>query len=259
MKPLRWILTAAASVVIGLILTSWLSRPIDDFFRGDRIEAELVIGPWHPFPTPREAPRRSATQSDELSKALAEAERAARLAEKAAGPTSLAKLSLSNKSEKVISNIRVKIDSASDVFLDTGDDKTDKIWHDVDTVDVPDMKPGDELEYYIWSKSYGGPEMLAFQLETYSSTGSFRLHSSWPKERQATGFDQFMEEWAGVVIFVTFLFLTILFGGVAIGLESKIKGVLGDEALYQIERDRFKKDPAKYNPLEASSAAPPPS
>lgn len=250
MKALRYAIGTAFVVVIGLILTAWLQQPINDFFRNDRIIASMTIGPWEARP---DFATKKPIESTDAASAYLEA--LDDLSNSMKSKEAFAHLTLKNNSEKVITNIRVKLGSQADVFLASENPKPEDLKEDIKIIDVPDMKPGDDLTYHLWTGFTVDPEYFAKDVSTFSSSGPFRIEFSWPEQLETfdvTGFDRFVENWLPYILFGLLLLLVIVLGLFSAAYEEALKKILKDENLYRSEREKFEKNPKAYNPFEGS-------
>ena len=250
MKTIKLMIAASITVIVGLVLTAWLAEPISNYFRSDRIEAQLTVGPWVQMPAIK-------NRSGEKIKPVLGSDSAVLSIADASDvdenyrtkPTNFSELSIVNKSEKEISNIRIRFDSKQYriIFQKDGDNKSTLI-DDIDRIDLPNMKPGDKMTVQSWGNYYGSPERFADNLTTYSSTGSFRMTANWSGDQKIDEGPviEFMNEWGGFIFGTIFVFLTII-GFILQSLtDDKLKKILADEATYKSEKSRYEKDPKKY-------------
>lgn len=252
MKTIRWIITAAATVLVGLILTSWLREPIDNYFRSDRIEATLAIGPWVEMPINRKSDRLKPLSGTDEATAIIRAPE--NLDEDfRTKPTNFSELSIENKSEVEINNIKIKFGSSQyRIAYEVEGDKNITVSNDTDKVTLPNMKPGDKIIVHAWGSYYGGPEIFAESIRTYSSSGPFRILADWSggKKLNESALDEFMNNWANFIFGSSFVILTIIGFILSALIGDKLKKVLSDEQTYQSEKTRYEKDPKNYNALE---------
>ncbi|WP_395622141.1 hypothetical protein [Sphingomonas daechungensis] len=250
MKTLNLITGTMTGVILTLVLTAWLASPINNYFSSDRLVGTMEIGPMAERPLPQQKatdePKTAEQLLDELKEGLENLSRY--------GGSSFANLTLENNSDKVVSNIRLKfVGYSADVLLDREGEDKDVYVQNVQQFDVPDMKPGDSLNYKMWLGT-SSPEYAAENLKTYSSSGEVRMSVSWPEtmdEFPHSGFDKFMDDWGMSAAFVLMLVLIGILSLVSYSYEDLVKKFFKDRTLFEEHQKRFTADPKKYNPFES--------
>lgn len=261
MNTIRWIIAAAASVLVGLTLTAWLQEPIENYFRNDRIEANLTVGPWVDLPNGTKGDKKDQIKPVSDDRDVAAIRPTSDLDDDfRTKPSNFSEISVENKSEKEITNIRIIFDSKQYrvAFVKNGEEKSTTI-DDIDRLELPDMKPGDRIIVRAWGNYYVGLERFVESLSTYSSTGPFRIKANWSETRDIdeSAIDNFMDEW-GYFLFAGSLMVLTAIGFILSSLvDEKIKKILSNENTYLAEKKRYELNPEKYNALEESKPDPP--
>lgn len=212
------------------------------------MEAEVELSRWQGRPEKGE----TITEKPSDEKMIAEARRDSFLLRDF---YDFAAVTIDNPTSKVVENIRIRFvdGNGRDGMIVSDDGLTKTTLKDAEDFKIPNMKPGDRVKIYFWGEHQFPKRLVADQMKTFSSAGSFVTKFSAPSdnyyfETEDSPFFKFVDDWAGLAIGSIFA-LTIFFMGIGLHFYEKyFKKLLGDASFYASEKDRYEIDPKKFTP-----------
>ncbi|MBX9665384.1 hypothetical protein [Novosphingobium sp.] len=164
-------------------------------------------------------------------------------------------IKLENNTSKVVDNIRIRFKDFPifDAKIIGDDGIIAQTVLGSNDFKIPNMKPGDREIIFVWGKSQFISSALLNNVQTFSSSGPFRISFYQPEENMITlqdegPFFKFIDEWIGFIIGAIFVALILVLGAALSAQEEYLKKIFRDEQFMIDEKARFDANPKKFSP-----------
>lgn len=247
---MKWFGTVLNSLIIlaaSTVLLAYLQPIVKWMVPESALQATIELSKWVERPTVagefHDEPSNDANVKDAIHSIYMDPERSKFLA-----------MELLNSGNKKITNIRYRFDDGdrSDVMVVANDGYNRKVLINENDVKLPDMKPGDKIKVYMWTKGSFNSSLLSHSFKSFSSSGPFDVNYSTQSklsvyEEPSLLFD-FLDEWVGLFgIFIGTALISLLVYGLQF-YGKAYQRLLSESTYFAEEKQRFDTDPKNFVP-----------